>query len=170
MKLFKTASEIAAAVSTTAREIDAAYAGASSPIVAVCVLKGALHFYSDLTRRLHVPLEFEFIRASSYGNGRESSGRVEYLADVGIPLRGRSVLIVEDIVETGRTLAALRTRFLNAGAADVKIAALLDKPNKRKTDVPVEFRCFTADDLYLVGYGLDDAEKYRELPDLLYVD
>ncbi len=172
MKLYKTAEEIAAAVGETAKEINASYAASSdeSRVLVVCVLKGAAFFFSDLARNLTFPFEIDFVRTSSYGSGRRSSGNVRFLKDVETSVEGRRILIVEDIVETGLSLDFLRRHFLERGAADVKIAVLLDKPTKRKVDVPVDFRAFEAPDLYLVGYGLDDAETGRGLPDLWYVD
>ncbi|MBQ9812909.1 MAG: hypoxanthine phosphoribosyltransferase [Thermoguttaceae bacterium] len=172
MKLYKTAEEIAAAVGETAKAINASYAASSddSRVLIVCVLKGAAFFFSDLARKLTFPFEIDFVRTSSYGSGRQSSGNVKFLKDVEASVEGRRVLIVEDIVETGISLDFLRRHFLERGAADVKIAVLLDKPTKRKVDVPVDFRAFEAPDVYLVGYGLDDAEAGRGLPDLRYVE
>ena len=171
MKIFKNAEEIAAAVRETAQAINAAYGTNpdESRVLVVCVLKGAAFFFSDLARHLTFSFEIDFVRTSSYGSRRQTSGDVKFLKDVETSVEGRRILIVEDIVETGYSLDFLRRLFLEREAADVKIAVLLDKPTKRKVDVPIDFRTFEAPDAYLVGYGLDDAETGRGLPDLWYV-
>lgn len=172
LKLYKTAEEIALEVARVAREIDAFYAGVAedSPVLVVCMLKGAVHFFSDLTRRLHFPMELDFVCGSSYGSGRESSGQVELLEDVRASVKGRRVLIVEDVADTGVTLDYFRRHFLSLGASDVEIAVAFDKPLRRKVALDVRFRAIELDDFYIVGYGLDDAQRYRELPDLWYVE
>jgi len=133
-------------------------------LLVVGVLKGAWVFLADLVRFLPFSVEVDFIRVSSYGTGTESSGRVRFEMDLTGPVEGKHVLLVEDIVDTGITLSALRKDFLARGPADVRICALLDKVDRRKVDVPIEYRGFEIPDRFVVGFGLDCAEWYRNLP------
>ena len=132
-------------------------------IVALVVLKGAIHFGSDLLRALRVPVMVDFVQARSY-RGTESRGGVTMLARPTQDLRGRRVLIIEDILDTGVTAKAL-LEFVHAeGAADVRFCALFDKPSRRKVPVQADYIGFTVEDVFIVGYGMDFEEKYRELP------
>ena len=132
------------------------------PLV-VCTLKGAVTFYADLVRHIECDVEFDFIAASSYGNGTVSSGELRVSKDLSSNPRGKDVILVEDIIDTGRTLANLKENLLYRGAKSVKICAFLDKPSRRIVDVPVDYRGFSIADEFVVGYGLDYAEKYRNL-------
>lgn len=172
MKRYLTAEQIAAGVERVGREICDFYRGTpeDSPVLAVCALKGAVIFFADLTRQFDFPVEFDFIRASSYGSARRSEGVVKLQDDVKTSVQGRRVLIVEDVADTGSTLDALRRHYLELGARDVEIAVAFNKPARRKLDVQVRFSAFTIDDVFLVGYGLDDVERRRELRDLWYVE
>jgi len=172
MKLYYTVEQITRAVEDVAQKINASYADATqnSRVVVVDVLKGATLFFADLIRKLTFPLEIDFIRVSSYGNERSSSGEVRLTKDVEISLEGRRVLIVEDMIDTGRTLDALRRYFLSRGALEVRVVVLIDKRKKRAVDVPIDFHALESNDQYLVGYGLDDGETGRNLPDLWIVD
>lgn len=172
MKLYYSAEQIARAIEQVAEKINASYDDVSndSSVVVVAVLKGAAFFFADLTRKLTFPLEFDFIRASSYGNERFSSGEIRLTKDVELSLEGRRVLIVEDVVDSGRTLDALRRLFLSRGASEVRIVVLLNKETKRAIDVPIDFCALKTDNRYLVGYGLDDGEKGRNLPDIWVVE
>lgn len=172
MRIYRSAAEIAAGIEREAAKINEYYRDATpgSRVLVVDVLKGATIFFADLIRRLKFPLELDFVRATSYGDERVSSGIVRLTKDVETSVVGRRVLIVEDLIDTGRSLAKLRDHFLNAGAAEVCVAVLVAKKKRRAVDVPIEFCVLEAEDVYLVGYGLDDAENGRQLPDLWAVD
>jgi hypoxanthine phosphoribosyltransferase len=130
----------------------------------VCVLKGAFMFLSDLIRALDERVTLDFIAVSSYGTSTSSSGEVRLVKDVDTSLEGRHVVIVEDIVDTGLTLHYLQDILRRRHPASLRTACLLSKPSRRKVDVKVDFIGFTIDDQFVVGYGLDYAEKYRNLP------
>jgi hypoxanthine phosphoribosyltransferase len=156
--------EIRARVAELAAEIDEAYADAG-PLVLIGVLKGSFIFLADLARRLTIPHRVEFIAVSSYGD-RESdvSDSVRLLMDVRHPIGGQNVLMVEDIVDTGHTLAYL-LRLLGArNPASLKTCTVLHKPDRTEREVPIDFLGFTIPDVWVVGYGLDYAERYRTLP------
>src|SRR5687768_4767201 len=130
----------------------------------VCVLKGAFMFMADLLRALPDTTSIDFMALSSYGKGTSSSGEVRLLKDLDFGLEGRDVVIVEDIVDTGLTLTYLQGILRARGPRTLRTACLLSKPSRRKVDVTVEYIGFTIDDKFVVGYGLDYAEKYRNLP------
>ncbi|TDY46369.1 hypoxanthine phosphoribosyltransferase [Alicyclobacillus sacchari] len=130
----------------------------------ICILKGAALFMADLVKRVTVPMEMDFMAISSYGASTQSSGAVRILNDLGKPIEGRDVIIVEDIVDTGLTLAYLRDTLLRRQAASVRIVALFDKPGGRKVDIVPDYYGFTVPNEFIVGYGLDYAERYRNLP------
>ncbi len=132
--------------------------------VALCVLKGGLFFFADIMREVDVDFEIDFIKLSSYGDSMQSSGRVVLATDTKINLDGRDVLIIEDIVDSGHSMAFLREEFEKRGAKSVRIAALVDKHERREVDVKVDFPGFTLSQGFIVGYGMDYAEKYRALP------
>ncbi len=160
---------IAARIDEIAAQIDADYADAGE-LVLIGVLKGSFIFLADLARRLSIRHRVEFIAVSSYGD-RESteSGAVRLLMDVRHDITGRHVLMVEDIIDTGHTLAYL-LRLLGArGPASIKACTLLRKPDRMQVDVPIAYLGFDIDDVWVVGYGLDYAERYRTLPDICAV-
>jgi hypoxanthine phosphoribosyltransferase len=159
--------EIDAAVQSIANRINADYEG--KDVVLVAVLKGAIVFIADLARHLKVNCEVEFVRLSSYGKARTSSGTVTILKDIQADIRGKHVLIVEEIIDSGRTLKFLFERLKASGPASVEIVTLLDKASKRVVDVPVKYVGRTIDDQFLVGYGLDLEEHCRNLPDIYYL-
>jgi hypoxanthine phosphoribosyltransferase len=139
-------------------------------IFCIGILKGAALFMSDLLREIRGEVVLDFMVLSSYGSGTDSSGRVEIRHDLDMDVRGRSVLVVEDIVDTGRSMAFLKKYLLEEkGAAEVRIASLLDKPSRRKVDIQVDYVGFTVADQFIVGYGLDLDQKYRNLPDIRFV-
>jgi hypoxanthine phosphoribosyltransferase len=145
-----------------AQEISAAYAGRS--LFLVGVLKGAVFFLSDLMRHLDVPCEVDFMAVSSYGSQTDSSGVVRILKDLDAPIEGRDVLIVEDIVDSGLTLSYL-LRTLNArDPASLEVCALLTKPERRKVELPIRYVGFEIPNRFAIGYGLDHAERFRNLP------
>jgi hypoxanthine phosphoribosyltransferase len=130
----------------------------------ICVLKGAVPFMADFIRKVDIPLEMDFMAVSSYGKSTQSSGVVRILKDLDTPVEGRHVLIVEDIIDTGLTLSYLVELLKGRNAASVKIVTLLDKPDRRKVNLKPDYSGFTIPDAFVVGYGLDYAEKYRNLP------
>ncbi|MCI6738249.1 MAG: hypoxanthine phosphoribosyltransferase [Intestinibacter sp.] len=133
-------------------------------LLVVGILKGASVFVSDLIRSINLDVNIDFMSVSSYGNAMESSGSVKILKDLDVDIKGKNVLIVEDIIDSGLTLSNL-TRELNARDPKcLKICTLLDKPQRRKVDIPVDYVGFVIEDKFIVGYGIDYAEKYRNLP------
>ena len=151
-----------------AAEIEAAYP-ASESIHLVGVLKGGFVFMSDLVRAMTTRISVDFIAVSSYGSGTQSSGQVQLLKDLETPIEGRDVVIVEDIVDTGLTLTYLQDILRARAPRRLRTACLLSKPSRRKVDVPVEYIGFTIDDKFVVGYGLDYAERYRNLPEIAVI-
>jgi hypoxanthine phosphoribosyltransferase len=148
--------ELAAEVQTAYRDID--------DLLLICVLKGAFVFLADLSRALTRPHELDFMATSSYGAGTSSSGAVRIVMDLKQDIAGRHVLIVEDIIDSGRTLDYLLRTFLARSPASLRICTLLNKPSRRAVSVPVDFVGFEIPDEFVVGYGLDFDEIYRNLP------
>lgn len=134
-------------------------------LLVLAVLKGSCVFASDLIRLLPLPLALEFLSASSYGEGTESRGevRLRFFSD-DVRLSGRDILLVDDILDTGRTLKAVKDRLLEMGASHVSTCVFLDKAARRAVDLQSDFRCFEVEDVFVVGYGLDYAGRYRNLP------
>ncbi|BDO43498.1 hypoxanthine phosphoribosyltransferase [Cellulomonas sp. NTE-D12] len=145
-----------------AAQIDADYAG--KDLLLVGVLKGAVMVMADLVRRLHLPVQMDWMAVSSYGSGTKSSGVVRILKDLDADLTGRHVLIVEDIIDSGLTLSWLLSNLRSRGPVSVEIATMLRKPEALKVDVPVKYVGFDIPTEFVVGYGLDYAERYRNLP------
>jgi hypoxanthine phosphoribosyltransferase len=146
-----------------ARQIEAKYKDIED-LLLICVLKGGYIFLADLSRALKRPHELDFMAVSSYGSGTESSGAVQIIMDLKQPITGRNVLIVEDIIDSGHTLNYMRRTLLARNPASLQICTLLNKPSRREVDVPVEFVGFDIPDKFVVGYGLDFDEIYRNLP------
>ncbi|MDE5879151.1 MAG: hypoxanthine phosphoribosyltransferase [Desulfovibrio sp.] len=160
---------IAGRVRGMAAEIDACYG--QEPLVAVCVLKGACIFFSDLVRELHnANLELDFIRLASYGSGMASSGEVLLRKDVENEIRDKHVLLVEDIVDSGRSMRFVLDMFAARGPRSLRVAALVNKTGRREKEVAVDFAGFSLDSGFLVGYGLDYAERYRGLPGIFELE
>lgn len=153
--LRKRVQELGAAISTD-------YAG--KEILMVGVLRGAFVFMADLARAITIPLAIDFMAVSSYGASTSSSGVVRIIKDFDENVEGKHILIVEDIIDSGLTLKYLYNQILSRKPASVKICTLLDKPERRKADVPVDYNGFSIPDAFVVGYGLDYAERYRNLP------
>ena len=139
-------------------------APASAPPLAVCILKGSLPFFADLIRAIPLPLETEYIALSSYGAGTASSGRVHIGKDIAADVAGRDVLVVEDIVDSGRTLAFLCGHLAARHPRSVRVVTLLDKPSRRAVPFTPDYVGFAVDDVFVVGCGMDYAERYRNLP------
>jgi hypoxanthine phosphoribosyltransferase len=138
------------------------YAGLNPLLIGV--LKGACFFLSDLLRAIDTKLSIEFMAISSYGSSTRTSGEVRIMKDLDVPIEGRHILVVEDIVDTGLTLSYLLANLQSRGAASVKLAALLDKHERREKEVNIDYLGFPIPDAFVVGYGLDFAERYRNLP------
>ena len=164
------AEEIAVRVDALAKDIAAAM---PEDILVVAILKGGFVFAADLIRALHgagMYPRVDFMTLSSYGAGKESSGKVSIARDISDDIQGADILLVDDILESGRTVAAARRLLLERGASSVKICMLLDKPGKRKVECEADFCGFVVPDLFVVGYGLDFAHYYRDLPYMGTVD
>lgn len=159
--------QIASIVETLADRISKDYA--QREVVLICVLKGAFMFLSDLIRHLRIPLQVDFVRLASYGAGLKSSGRIEITKDVEMAIEGKDVLIVEDIVDSGRTLQFLRDRLALANPRSVKVCALLDKKPRREVEIEADYVGAEIEDVFVVGYGIDLSESYRNLPEIFYV-
>lgn len=162
IKVLISKEEIAKRVQEIAGEINSHYAG--KELTMVCVLKGSFLFYADLVRAINLPIKCEFISVSSYGNAKTSSGEVKMVLDISTPLDGKNVIIVEDIVDSGLTLKFIRDLMAIRNPASLACVALLQKPSALKVEVPVEHVGFKIGDEFVVGYGLDYAQNYRELP------
>ena len=134
------------------------------PVKLICILKGACFFACELAKRITVPVFIDFMSVSSYGDETESSGTVRILKDLDSSIKGENVLVVEDIIDSGRTLGYLLENLRSRGAKSVKLCTLLSKPERRVVDVPVDYVGFEIPDTFSVGYGLDYAQKYRNLP------
>ena len=157
-----TAEQIQTRIAEMGADIARDYAG-QNPLL-ICVLKGAVVFLSDLARAIDMRLGVEFMAISSYGSSTRTSGEVRLVKDLGVPIEGRDVLVVEDIVDTGLTLNYLLANLRSRGARTVKLAALLDKWERREREVEIDYLGFKIPDAFVVGYGLDFAERYRNLP------
>lgn len=159
------AGRIARRIGELARDIDHCYG--EEPLVLVCVLKGAYMFFTDLSRALRKPdVQVDFMRISSYGMGQESTRTVTISKDVEVPLQGRHVLVVEDIVDTGLSMRFLLNHLSGRGAKSLRVAVLLDKTERREVPINLDFVGFAVPSGFLVGYGLDCAERYRNLPSI----
>ncbi len=130
----------------------------------ICILKGGVYFMTELSKRVTVPVSMDFMAVSSYGAGTESTGRVKIIKDLDDPVEGKNVLIVEDIVDTGRTLTNLKALLKQRNPKSIKICTLLDKPDRRVVEMEADYTCFEIPNEFVVGYGLDYAQKYRNLP------
>ena len=146
------------------RQIDADFAGQS--VVLVGVLKGAAIFLSDLSRSISIDCTFDFVATSSYGKGQRSSGAVKLIKDLDQPSEGKNIILVEDILDTGLTLAFLRKLLLQHRPKTLKIAALLDKPSRRLEKIDADYVGFTIPNHFVIGYGMDYAERFRNLADI----
>jgi hypoxanthine phosphoribosyltransferase len=158
------AAELRRLVFDLAQRIEADYRGRD--LVLIGVLKGSFVFLSDLIRKLSMPVKVDFVQASSYGNGTESSGRIRLSKGIGLDIRSQDVLLVEDIVDSGLTVRWIIEYLESLQPRSVAVCALVNKPGRREVDVPIAYAGYVADNGFLVGYGLDYAEQYRQLPDI----
>ena len=164
-----TSEQLSARIGELGAEISRDYAG--KELLVVCILRGGVIFMTDLVRQISVPLAFEFMAVSSYGSGaRSSSGEVRITLDLNTSISGRHVLIVEDIIDSGRTLASVIDLLKTRDPASLYVCTLLDKSSRREVEVPLRYRGFEIEDKFVFGYGLDMDEFYRNLPFIGVVD
>nr|WP_314421108.1 hypoxanthine phosphoribosyltransferase [uncultured Erwinia sp.] len=156
--------EIKSRIAELGQQINDHYRNSDSDMVLVGLLRGSFMFMADLCRAIDVPHEVDFMTASSYGNGTSSTRDVKILKDLDEDIRGKDVLIVEDIIDSGNTLSKVREIFSLRGPKSLAICTLLDKPERREVQVPVEYVGFSIPDEFVVGYGIDYAQRYRHLP------
>ena len=154
--------EVDRRIKEVADQINCDYAG--KEVHLICVLKGGVFFMCELAKRITVPVSLDFMSVSSYGDDTKSSGVVRIVKDLDQPLEGKDVLIVEDIIDSGRTLSYLIEILKKRNPASLKLCTLLDKPERRVKEVHVDYTCFNIPDEFVVGYGLDYAQRYRNLP------
>ncbi len=162
------AGRISQRVGALGSEITRDYAGRS--LTMVCVLKGSFVFAADLARAIDLPLKIDFLGVRSYGAGTETSGVVQIIQDLSHPIAGDDVLLVEDIIDTGLTLAHLTDLLQTRGPSSIRVCALLHKPARARAAVTIDYLGFEIEDRFVVGYGLDCAERYRNLPYIGVID
>ncbi len=162
VRVMLTEEEVDRKIQELGDQISRDYAGKSVHLV--CVLKGGAFFMCELAKRITVPVTMDFMSASSYGSDTKSSGVIKIVKDLDEPLAGKNVLVVEDIVDSGRTLSYLLKMLESRGPESVKLCTLLDKPDRRVVDVTVDYTGFQIPDAFVVGYGLDYDQRYRNLP------
>lgn len=162
IKVMLSEEEVNKRIKELGEQISKDYAG--KEVHMVCVLKGSTFFTCELAKRISVPVSLDFMSVSSYGNGTESSGAIKIKKDLEESLMGKDVLVIEDIVDSGRTLSYLLELLGSRQPASLKLCTLLDKPDRRVVDVNVDYTGFRIPDEFVVGYGLDYAQKYRNLP------
>ena len=159
-----TGEQIAAQVKRAAKWLDERFCDSATQPLAISVLKGSVFFFCDVVRAMQTPVQIDFMTVSSYGNSSTSSGMPKIVMDLAASVEGRDVILIEDIVDSGHTLIRMRDLILGRGAKSFTVVTLLDKPARRAVPVQADFSCFTAGDDFIVGYGLDYAQRYRSLP------
>lgn len=162
IKVMLTEEEVDAKIREIGEQISKDYEG--KEVHLICVLKGGSFFMCELAKRITVPVSFDFMSVSSYGGGTSSSGVIKIVKDLDDSIMGKDVIVVEDIVDSGRTLSYLMEMLKERKPASLRLCTLLDKPDRRVIQVPVDYTCFQIPDEFVVGYGLDYAQKYRNLP------
>lgn len=162
IKVMLTEEEVDAKIREIGEQISKDYEG--KEVHLICVLKGGSFFMCELAKRITVPVSFDFMSVSSYGAGTSSSGVIKIVKDLDDSIMGKDVIVVEDIVDSGRTLSYLMEMLKERKPASLRLCTLLDKPDRRVIQVPVDYTCFQIPDEFVVGYGLDYAQKYRNLP------
>ncbi|MDD6058054.1 MAG: hypoxanthine phosphoribosyltransferase [Clostridiales bacterium] len=163
-----TEEQIEARIKELGEEISAAYG--DEPVCLICILKGSVFFTCELAKRITSPVAIEFMSVSSYGAEMSSSGVVRILHDLDASIEGRNVLLIEDIIDSGRTLSYLLENLKTRNPKSIKLCTLLDKPDRRVVDVPVDYVGFVIPDEFVVGYGLDYDQYYRNLPYIGFVE
>ncbi len=162
VKVLLSEEEVDARIREIGEQISKDYEG--KEIHLVCVLKGGTFFMCELAKRITVPVSLDFMAVSSYGSGTESSGVIKIVKDLDEPLMGKDVIVIEDIIDSGRTLSHLLKMLQERKPASLRLCTLLDKPERRVVDVDIDYTGFQIPDEFIVGYGLDYAQKYRNLP------
>ena len=163
VKVLLSEKEVDDRIQAIGEQISRDYAG--KQVHLICVLKGGSFFLCELAKRITVPVSLDFMSVSSYGSETKSSGVVKIIKDLDEPIKGKDVLVIEDIVDSGRTLSYLMEMLKDRGPASLKLCTLLDKPSRRvKKEVVVDYTCFSIPDEFVVGFGLDYDQKYRNLP------
>ncbi len=168
LKVLISEQDVDARIAELGAQISRDYEG--KEIHLICILKGSVFFTCELAKRITVPVSLDFMSVSSYGNSRESSGIVKIAKDLDEPLEGKHVLIVEDIIDSGKTLAHLIPILYTRAPADIKLCTLLSKPSRREVDIQVDYLGYEIPDVFVVGYGLDYAQKHRNLPYIASVE
>lgn len=162
IKVLYSEQELSQRITQLGAQISQDYAGEELHLV--CILKGGVFFACELAKRITVPVSIDFMSVSSYGNSQESSGIVRILKDLDEPIEGKHVLIVEDIIDSGKTLDHLIPMLYARKPVDIKLCALLSKPSRRQVDIQIDYLGYEIPDAFVVGYGLDYAQRYRNLP------
>ncbi len=162
IKVLLTEEELSVKIQTIGEQISRDYAG--KEVHLICVLKGGVFFMCELAKRITVPVSLDFMAVSSYGSGTKSGGVVKIVKDLDEPIKGKHVIVVEDIVDSGRTLSYLLEMLWARNPESMRLCTLLDKPDRRVVDVKVDYTGFKIPDEFVVGYGLDYGQKYRNLP------
>lgn len=162
IKVLITEEELTKRIAELGAEISEEYK--EEEVTLICILKGSLFFTAELAKRITGPVKFEFMRCSSYGNGTVTNNDVKVLLDTDESIEGKNIIVVEDIIDTGNTLSYLMEHLSKRNPKSLKLAAMLDKPDRRVRDVKVDYIGFKIPDLFVVGYGLDYAQSYRQLP------
>lgn len=168
LKVLINENEISVAIEKIANKINNDY-NSDKELVTICILKGAIYFYSDLTKKLKKDVILDFMKVSSYF-GTESTGLIDIKTDLSVDIKDKDVLIIEDIIDTGLTLVKLKKYLQSKNPNSVKIAVLLDKKERRTENISADYTCFEIEDKFVVGYGLDYDEKYRNLPYIGYFE
>ena len=163
-KVVFTEEQLKAKVAELGRKITEDYKDAKEEIYCVGILKGAVVFYTDLVRQIDLPVHFDFMIASSYGNGTSTSGTVKILKDLDGEIRGKDVLVIEDIIDSGNTLSKVLEILETRSPNSIELCTLVSKPSRREIELDVKFLGFNVEDRFIVGYGLDYDQKYRHLP------
>ena len=163
-RIMLTEEEIAVEVKKAAAWLDERYRDCAEPPIAISVLKGSVVFFCDLLRAMDTPVQMDFMTVSSYGHTSESSGIPKIVMDLAAPVAGRDVLLVEDIVDSGHSLKKMKDLLGGRGAKSFTVVTLLDKPARRQVDIKADYSCFEIENEFIVGYGLDYAQRYRTLP------
>ena len=163
-KVYFSEEQLRAKVAELGAQITEDYKDAGDDLYCVGILKGASVFYTDLVRAIKIPVRFDFMIASSYGSGTSTTGSVKILKDLDYDIEGKHLIVIEDIIDSGTTMSYLLKYFQHRKPASVKLCALLSKPSRRTVGVPIDYCGYEVPDEFLVGYGLDYAERYRNLP------
>lgn len=156
--------QVAAKVKEAAAWLDERFKDIDTPPLAISVLKGSVFFFCDVLRAMQTPVQLDFMTVSSYGNSAESSGVPKIIMDLSTSVQGRDVILIEDIVDSGHTLVRMKDLILGRGAKSFTVVTMFDKPSRRQVPIQADFSCFDVENEFIVGYGLDYAQMYRNLP------